>query len=220
MNSPGICAVVTGGDIKAARNISPLVDLFEVRIDLIGDGWQEVVKHLDKPWLACNRVVREGGGWRGNDEERIKVLLQAVELGAHIVDVELGTDNLAEIIKLVKGKAQLLLSCHNLNETPPLDSLREIVTRQIESGADICKVVTTARMFEDNLTVLQLIEDFSQYRVVSFAMGEPGIASRILCPLVGGEFTYASIEEGRESAAGQLTVERLKKIYGMLKNEK
>mgnify|MGYP000285862918 CR=1 FL=1 len=56
MNSPRICAVVTGGDIEAARNISPLVDLFEVRIDLIGDGWQEMVKQLDSLRLKLDQL--------------------------------------------------------------------------------------------------------------------------------------------------------------------
>jgi 3-dehydroquinate dehydratase len=49
-------------------------------------------------------------------------------------------------------------------------------------------------------------------------MGVPGYTSRILCPLVGGDFTYASIEEGRESAPGQITAGDLRKIYGMLED--
>jgi len=53
--------------------------------------------------------------------------------------------------------------------------------------------------------------------MVSFAMGHLGLVSRILCPLVGGYFTYASLGEGRESAPGQLTVGHLKKIYEMVK---
>jgi 3-dehydroquinate dehydratase type I len=77
-------------------------------------------------------------------------------------------------------------------------------------------MVTTAQRFEDNLTVLQLISDFPKTRVISFAMGPLGSASRILCPLVGGDFIYASIEEGKESASGQITVRDLRKIYEML----
>ena len=100
--------------------------------------------------------------------------------------------------------------------TPPLDRMREIVQKELEAGADICKIVTTARRFEDNLAVLQLIPDFPKARVVSFAMGPLGFASRILCPLFGGDFTYASIEAGKESASGQITAGDLSKIYGMV----
>ena len=64
--------------------------------------------------------------------------------------------------------------------------------------------------------VLQLMSDFPETRVISFAMGALGCVSRVLCPLVGGDFIYASIEEGKESASGQVTVTDLRKIYGML----
>jgi 3-dehydroquinate dehydratase type I len=96
--------------------------------------------------------------------------------------------------------------------------MRRIIERQLAAGADICKLITTARSFEDNLAVLNLIREFPGKRVVSFAMGEYGYVSRVMCPLVGGDFTYASLQEGRESAPGQLTVVQLKKIYGMMEN--
>ncbi len=70
-------------------------------------------------------------------------------------------------------------------------------------------MVTTARSLEDNLTVLRLISEFPGVRLVSFAMGPLGVVSRVLCPLVGGDFTYASIEKGKESAQGQITVRDL-----------
>jgi len=94
--------------------------------------------------------------------------------------------------------------------------MREIVHRELEAGADICKVVTTAQRFEDNRTVLQLIGEFPKTKVVSLAMGPLGLVSRVLCPLVGGDFTYASIERGRESAFGQITVKDLRQIYEMM----
>jgi 3-dehydroquinate dehydratase len=47
-------------------------------------------------------------------------------------------------------------------------------------------------------------------------MGPLGLASRILCPLMGGEFTYASTEQGKESAPGQITASNLRIIYDMM----
>lgn len=216
MKKPRICAVIVNNDPKSVKEVEPLVDLFEVRIDLIGNSWREMVKRLEKPWIACNRSVDEGGSWRGSESKRREELLTAIELGPEIVDIELVTGNLKEIVQLIKKKAKCLLSFHDLKGTPPLDRMREIVQKQLEAGADICKIVTAAQKFEDNLAVLQLISDFPKTRVVSFAMGPLGSASRILCPLVGGDFIYASIEEGKESASGQLTVRDLRKIYGMV----
>ena len=87
---------------------------------------------------------------------------------------------------------------------------------QLNRGADICKIVTTATSPDDNLTVLQLINTFAETRMVSLAMGNLGLTSRILCPLAGGAFTYASIERDKESAPGQMTVSELVKIYQMV----
>jgi len=218
MDRPRICAVLVDGDAKAAKEAEPLADLFEVRIDLIGDGWPELVRHLSKPWIACNRTASEGGQWPGNEARRIEGLLQAAELGAAIVDVELSTKNLEKIVPMVKKRAKCLLSFHNLEETPPFDKMREIVRRQLKAGADICKVVTTARSLEDSLTVLRLIAEFPETRITAFAMGAPGSVSRVLCPLVGGDFTYASTAPGRESAQGQIAVSELRKIYEMIRS--
>ena len=151
-------------------------------------------------------------------EKMLKYIKPLVKsLGASIVDIELGTVNLKEAVNSIKKRAKCLLSFHELARTPNIDSLKTIARRQQEAGADICKVVTTAQGFEDNLTVLQLISELPEARVISFAMGSLGFMSRVLCPLVGGDFTYASVEQGMESASGQITVNNLRKIYGMMK---
>jgi len=216
MNRPRICTVIVNKDLKAIRQVEQLVELFEVRIDLIGNGWQELVKQLNQPWIACNRSPEEGGRWGESEEKRIEELLKALELGAEIIDIELGTRNLDKAVLKINNRAKCLLSFHDLKGTPPLNKMREIVQRQLKAGADICKVITTAQSSEDNLAVLQLIADFPQTRVVSFAMGPLGFASRVLCPLVGGDFTYASTEKGKESAPGQITVTDLRKLYEMM----
>ncbi len=219
MKRPRICAVIINNETEAVKKVEPLVDLFEVRIDLIGAGWAELAKQLKKPWIACNRCAEEGGSWSGSEARRREELLRALELGADMVDIELVTGNLKEMVALIKRKAKCLISCHDFKGTPPLERLREIVKKELEAGADIGKVVTTAQKFEDNLTVLQLIADFPQTSIVSFAMGGLGTISRVLCPLLGGEFSYAATQEGSQSAAGQITVADLSKIYRMFKNE-
>ena len=216
MKRPRICAVIVDNDLSAVKEAEPFVDLYEVRIDLIGEGWPELVQRLEKPWIACNRLADEGGRWEKSEASRIEELLKATELGADIIDIELQTKNLNEVVKLIKKRAKCLLSFHDLAGTPPLDKLKRTIERQLAAGADICKVITTATSFDDNLRVLQLITAFPNEEIVSFAMGPLGSVSRILCPLVGGYFTYASIEEGKESASGQVTVRDLRKLYEMV----
>jgi len=219
MKQPEICAVLTTDDPAAITAAEPFAGLFEVRIDLIGEGWRGLAERLTKPWIACSRRAAEGGTWRGSEADRIRQLETALDMGASIVDIEMATENLTEVMPVIRGKARCLLSHHDFTGTPPIDKLKEIVSQQIAAGADICKVVTTANQFQDNLAVLELIAAFPKAKIVAFAMGPLGMASRIMCPLLGGEFTYASTEQGRESAPGQVTVKELRKLYGMVVNE-
>ncbi len=216
MKRPSLCASITTTDTKAIKAVEPLVDLFEVRIDIIGDGWTEVVKKLDKPWIACNRLVEEGGKWQGNEARRIEKLLQAMELGAKIVDVEYNAKNVDNIISFIKKRATCLLSFHDFEKTPSLEILKQTVQMELKAGADICKVVTFAQSFEDNLTVLKLITEFPGKRIVAFAMGPQGMASRVLAPLAGAYFTYGSVEKGKESAPGQIPVVDMLSLYNIL----
>jgi 3-dehydroquinate dehydratase-1 len=216
MNRPRICAAIVNDDVTKIRDVEPMVDLFEVRIDLIGDAWEKVAKTIIKPWIATNRTIDEGGKWNGNEARRIERLLKAIELGAEMVDVEFRTKNLKNIVPLVKKRVKCILSFHDTEKTLPLTELKNIVDGQIKAGADICKVVTTARDYQDNLTVLELVREFHTSRIVSFAMGYHGQTSRILSPLVGADFTYGSIEEGKESAPGQITVKQMIETYRIL----
>lgn len=217
MNRPKICASIVSNDPEAVKRVESMVDLYEVRIDLIGSEWKGLVNKLRKPWIACNRKADEGGIWRGGEETRVTELLSALELGAAIIDVELSTEGLEGIVARIKPKAECLLSFHDLKGTPSLGRMKELVQKQLAAGADIGKVVATARRFEDNVSTLQLIREFPEARIISFAMGPLGLVSRLLCPLVGGEFIYAAIASGKEAAPGQLTVSDLRKIYQMVK---
>ncbi len=217
MKRPEICAVIVERDLNGLKRVEGLIDLFEVRIDLIGSGWSQVIEKLHKPWIASNRTIADGGKWRGSEEKRLSELIKAAEMGAEIIDIELGAKGLEYIRPMIKNKAKLLISFHDWESTQSPKNLSKIVRRQLAKGADICKIVTTARKFEDNITVLKLIASFPAAKVVSFAMGEAGIVSRILSPLVGGYFTYAAIKEGSESAPGQITAEEMRSIYRRIK---
>jgi 3-dehydroquinate dehydratase type I len=216
MKRPKLCATIINTDLKAVKEVEPFVDMYEIRIDLIGDGWTEVAKKLTKPWIACNRLLEEGGTWQGNEARRIEKLLQAMELGAKIVDVEYNAKNVDNIITFIKKRATCLLSFHDFEKTPPLETLKQAVQKEIKLGADICKIVTFARSFEDNLTVLQLIREFPGKRVVAFAMGPHGMASRVLAPIAGADFTYGAVEKGKESAPGQIPVIDMYHLYEIL----
>jgi 3-dehydroquinate dehydratase-1 len=211
-----VCAAITENNPAGIRQVAPIVDFFEVRIDLVGSGWRELAAGLEKPWIACNRRAEEGGSWQGSESGRIDELLSAIKLGPAMIDIELASPDVTSVIREVNDRAECLLSYHDLKGTPPLDELKGIIEKQMGAGADICKVVTTARNFADNINVLKLISCFPENRMIAFAMGEAGYLSRVLSPLAGGYLTYASIEGGKESAPGQLAVSELLEIYGVM----
>jgi 3-dehydroquinate dehydratase-1 len=210
---PRICAVIVSPDSGIPGALLPLIDFFEVRIDLIGKGWQKIASELTLPWLATDRSPLEGGKGEADEGERVAQLLTAVELGASMVDVELSLKSLHKVVPQLKTKAVCVISYHNFRETLPFRALASIAERQLAAGADICKIVTMAGSYDDNITILRLIKQFPENDIVALTMGREGLMSRILAPLAGGFFTYASIEKGKESAPGQITVAELREIY-------
>jgi 3-dehydroquinate dehydratase-1 len=213
MKHPPICGVVTTHEPDAIRSVTPLVDLFELRLDLVGPRWPDTARLLDKRWIATNRIQSEGGAWAGSEDQRVKELVRAVESGAGIVDIELTTPELERVLSLMKGTAECIVSYHNMLSTPPLEILAEIIEKELAVGADICKVATMAKSKLDNAVIMKLISKFSKNRIVILAMGEYGRLSRVNGPLRGCDFAYAAIREGGESAQGQPTVRELISRY-------
>jgi len=213
MDEPNICAVVISDDTEATKNAELIADMLELRMDLVGSGWHAMAPHLHKPWIATMRDISHRGKFAGSEGERINELMRAVELGATIVDIELDCPALGKLVESIKGRARCLISYHNWDSTPSLEQLSDTVRQQLTAGADICKVVTTARNVDDNQVVLELPGLFPRVDIISLAMGPAGVLSRVLSPLAGGYLTYASMGETGGSAPGQMNVEALRKIY-------
>ncbi|HRR42321.1 MAG TPA: type I 3-dehydroquinate dehydratase, partial [Syntrophales bacterium] len=85
-------------------------------------------------------------------------------------------------------------------------------------GADIVKVVTTARTPEDNLKVLRLIPYARRkgLEIIAFCMGDKGRISRVASPILGSFLSFASLERGEESAPGQMTVDEMRLVLSLL----
>ncbi|MCX5996267.1 MAG: type I 3-dehydroquinate dehydratase, partial [Chloroflexi bacterium] len=179
MIKPRICAVIAGSNMEAISKAEGLADLFEVRIDLIGSKWQQVAAGLRKPWIAANRNVANHGRHEGSEEQRVNELLAALQMGADIIDIEIETPGLEDIVTQVKGKAKCLLSYHDWSGTKSPETLAAMVHRQLTAGADICKVVTTATGIDDNLAIIRLPSLFPWASVIALAMGTAGALSRV-----------------------------------------
>jgi len=195
-------------------------DFIEVRLDSLKkhNELADIAHCSNIPLIATNRSKECKGKFLGSETERKKILLDAARNGFEYVDVELSTPKLKDIIGELSGmNVKSIVSFHDFNETPNSSQLNKILEKEVASGADVCKIITTAQLVEDNLTVLDFVSKASRSaRTVCFAMGELGKPSRLLSPVFGGFFTIASLESGRKTASGQLTIQEMKTIYETL----
>jgi len=204
--------------IKKAENQH--ADFIEVRLDSLKEHNQlaDIAQCSNTPMIATNRSTECQGKFLGSETERQKILMDAAKNGFKYVDIELNTPKLKHIISNMREMgAKPIVSFHDFNKTPNQTQLNRILKKEIASGADICKIVTTAKFVEDNLTVLDFVSKASKNaRIVCFCMGELGKPSRLLSPVFGAFFTLASLESGRKTASGQLTIQEMRSAYEAL----
>ncbi len=158
------------------------------------------------PFLVTNRPAREGGAFDGGERLRIEVLQRAVEAGAEWVDLEPDVPE-SEINWFRMRNVGILISHHELQETPSLDVLRERVAQMAALKPHVIKIATIAKEQEDNLRVLGLIpwaRDKFDIDIIAFCMGEQGRWSRIACVAMGSPWTYARMPGQTQAAPGQL----------------
>lgn len=195
-------------------------DFIEVRLDSLKKHNQlaDIANCSNTPLIATNRSTKCQGKFLGSETERKKILTDAARKGFEYVDIELSTPKLKNIVSNVcEMGAKPIVSFHDFNETPSLSQLNKILKKEIASGADVCKIVTTARFVEDNLTVLDFVsKTCKNARIVCFAMGDLGKTSRLLSPVFGAFFTIASLESERKTAQGQLTIKEMRSVYEAL----
>jgi len=188
-------------------------DLIEVRLDSIENRGElaDLAAHGNTPKIATDRSSR-------TETEQREMLLSAAESGFEYVDAELSTPQLKDLVKEVKALgAKPIVSFHKFNGSLGISELNSVLEKEIASGAEVCKIVTTAKRIEDNLTTLNFVATASsKTKLVCFCMGEFGKISRLLSPLFGGFFTFAALEHGSETASGQMTLQEMKAAYALL----
>ena len=209
-----------GKAFRAVEEGNRLADLIELRVDYLRDAaLEKLLKAGEKPIIVTNRPRAEGGRYGGDEKKRLVVLRAAADLGAAFVDVEMRTErsSLRELIKN-KNATRMVLSFHDFQRTPSGGELRKLLGRMNRQGADVAKIVTFARSWDDNLKVLALIPYARKkgQAIVTFCMGEKGKMSRIFSPLMGAAWTYASLSRKQASAPGQLTVQEMREIWERL----
>jgi 3-dehydroquinate dehydratase I len=195
-------------------------DFIEVRMDCLEEtrNLADLPKSTKIPLIATNKMQSEKGHFSGSDADRQQTLLNAAKSGFQFVDIDFSIPKRSETLsKLKQLGTKTVVSFHKFDGILNSSHMEKILEEQISSGADICKIVLTARQIEDNLPVLGFVSFAStKAKLVCFCMGEQGKTSRLLSPAFGAYFTFASLDECNQTAAGQMSIKEMKTAYKLL----
>lgn len=151
--------------------------------------------------LTWRRPI-DGGLSEAGESERLSVLAEAAQRANVWCDVELDASDAIDRYGL--DRSRVIVSHHDLTSTP--DDLETVVARLFEAKTAIAKVATMASRTSDLFVLVELAERarLAGRSLVAVAMGEKGIATRVMGPSMDAPFTFCSLRTGRASAAGQV----------------
>lgn len=195
-------------ELRARRDAVEGADLVELRLDSVGDPDVEAaLAGRRTPVVLTCRPKWEGGAFAGSEEERRRLLEQALALGVEYVDVEWRA-GFADLLRRTGGR-RVVLSAHDF-EGMPTDTAAQM--REMRStGAEVVKVAVTPRTLADTASLLAVGRAAaSDGKIVVIGMGDFGIATRVLPQRFGSAWTYA----GALADVGQLDAATLTSQYG------
>jgi 3-dehydroquinate dehydratase type I len=190
------------------------VSLVELRFDLLDFPVADKVRLLTHP---VRKVVtcRKAGM---NPGDRLLLYEKAISNNACFIDLDFLTDReLAELLApaLLIGQTEIIASLHDFKGIPSPDKVDDMLEWAEEIGAGMIKI---AAMISRSADLINLIHDIPVLndKLILTAMGEKGVISRLIGPLSGAPFTYASISNRDETAKGQLSWDELTAMFGFL----
>lgn len=215
-----ICVSIGAKTIKelssAIKKALDLSDFLEIRFDFLEQSDLssaiKITNFVKSRSVFTLRPLKQHGEFKGNEIERIKILKKLYDLHPMLLDVEYDTIiNNTSLNNYLQNKSNVLISWHNFFRTPSNEYLEKKINDMKKFSNNI-KVVTMAKNVNDSFRLLNLYDKFKNSNLITFAMGDYGIISRILCTIYGkSPFTYASLE--KTIAPGQLSVIEMRRIY-------
>lgn len=207
MPSSLLCETVTGrsmAELRSARDAA-IADMVELRLDGVADlNVAGALEGRTKPVVVTCRPQWEGGRFSGSEEDRHRILADAVARGAEFVDVEwatlhgIHTPGFGDIVQ--SAPARVVISSHDFDGVP---GDLEARARDMRShGTAVIKVAVMPRALRDTLPLLTIARDGD---AVVVGMGDAGVPTRLLAAHYRSRWSYA----GNGVAPGQIAAERM-----------
>ena len=200
--------------VKDVKRVGKNADLIEIRLDYRDEPLDlaGIVEASKLPLIGTNRRPDQGDKAYEPEQKRVRLLREAVKAGFAYVDLASTTEDIEKVVNdLKKDRAIIIASYHDFKS--PLDTprLEAKYSELISTGCDVVKIIGWTDSIEDNLPYIKFNNEHPGN--VSFGMGEKGVTSRILAPMSGALYTYASLDEGKELGPGQIPLRHLREIY-------
>ena len=211
----------------AARAKADGADLVEWRLDSLAaetgavEAARRLVRESPMPCIVTVRAAAEGGGWDGDETDRIS-FLEAVCTSDHpprYIDVELSSlersANLRQKVLLCvdhpgqvrDGLPGLIVSAHDFTGRPD-DLTRRVAQMWQDPACAVAKVAWRARSLRDVTEAIELLAMRSK-PTAAICMGDFGLMTRVLAPKFGAFLTYAHAGGDGATAPGQPSVGEL-----------
>ncbi len=212
-----ICTTIQHKNIDGIYELldSGAIEMAEIRLDrcdLSLEDIEELFSSSDTPLVATCRVSETPPSAA---ESR---LMTAIRAGAAFVDLEVEAP--AMMSKRIRREAHeygtvLIRSFHDFEGTDSTAALEALAEKCQHLGAEIVKIVTTARNEGDAAKTLGLYKKFDPAALVAFCMGEAGRETRVQCLENGAPFTYAALSAEEAAAPGQWPTDEIRRrVYG------
>ncbi len=184
------------------------VMLVELRLDYIQGEVQvkRLLKERPCPAIVTCRRKSDGGRWDRSEEARLQLLRLAIAEGADYIDLE---DDVAGSVRRY-GTTKRIVSHHDMLRTPP--DLAHLHARMVALDADVVKIATMANHPTDNLRMLELVHA-TLVPTVGICMGDIGVPTRILAGRAGAPFVFATFNDERALAPGQIGWRPMRDLY-------
>jgi 3-dehydroquinate dehydratase/shikimate dehydrogenase len=197
----------TTAELRQRRDAVPDADVIELRLDTVSDpSAAGALVGRRRPVVVTCRPTWEGGSFTGSEEERKRILADAIALGAEYVDIEWRA-RFDDLIERSGGRG-IVLSVHDFHGVPA--DLTERVHAMRSTGAEVVKIAAAMSGLSDCVPLLELgARHGHDGGLVLIGMGPYGLATRVLAGRFGSIWTYA----GALREIGQLSARTLLKDY-------
>jgi 3-dehydroquinate dehydratase / shikimate dehydrogenase len=192
---PLLCVTVTApttAELRRRRDAVVDADLVELRLDSVRDP--DVAGALagrTRPVVVTCRPQWEGGAFSGAEDDRHRLLRDALAAGAEYVDVEWRA-GFHDLLQATGGR-RIVLSSHDYDMVP-IDLVSRLHAMR-STGAEVIKLAMKLTCLADAIRLLEISaaspDAAERGGLVILGMGEYGIATRVLPGRFGSLWTYA-----------------------------